>query len=374
MKRIAITAVTLFAVLIFITFTAGCSLTGTENLKVGFLYTGSINDGGWTQSHDNARMSLEKVFGVETKYLENISGIKAAETTEAAEALISLGCRVVFATSPDYEGAILEIAETYPEIMFFICTPSRFEGIANISTYYGWIEEPLYLAGMAAGMKTVTGRIGFAASLPAPEAVRCINAFTLGARSVAPEAKVVVRWTGTLIDEIKIRETAEALLKDGCDVLVQNYGSSAPMLAAEAKGAFAIGYGTDTLDIAPKAYLTAPVFNWDEYYTTWVKEIKKDNAEFSQYYFNGMKDGVVGLADLTVNVPEVAADRINELKGRMEEGDFDIYAIFCGPIKNQQGKIMLEDGESIKEVALIGMNWFVAGVEGALPEAVKANK
>ena len=59
MKRI-------FALVIVVVLLLSMGLTGcgeqkitAQNLKVGFIYVGPVNDGGWTQAHDNGRKYLE---------------------------------------------------------------------------------------------------------------------------------------------------------------------------------------------------------------------------------------------------------------------------------------------------------------------------
>ena len=54
-----------------------------------------------------------------------------------------------------------------------------------------------------AGLKTETNVIGYVAAFNIPEVVRGINAFTLGVRSVNPDAVVKVKWTNTWYDPTK---------------------------------------------------------------------------------------------------------------------------------------------------------------------------
>ena len=70
----------------------------------------------------------------------------------------------------------------------------------NLGTYFGTIYEPVYLAGIAAGKMSKTGKLGYIVSVPIPQVLLNVNAFTLGARSVNPAATTTVTFTGSWCD------------------------------------------------------------------------------------------------------------------------------------------------------------------------------
>ena len=222
-----------------------------ENLKVGFIYVGPKNDGGWTQAHDNGRLYLEKELKVKTYFKESVP--EGAESKNAIKELIDQGCKVIFTTSYGYMDPTIEVAKENPDVKFYHC--SGFKTADNVSTYFGRMYQPRYLSGIVAGMKTKSNKIGYVAATQLPEVINGINAFTLGVQSVKPDAKVIVRWSNTWIDAIKEKETAVALLDEGCDVIAQHNDSTSPQIAAEERSAFAIGYNLDIPGAAPKAYM-----------------------------------------------------------------------------------------------------------------------
>ncbi|NBR67367.1 MAG: BMP family ABC transporter substrate-binding protein, partial [Actinobacteria bacterium] len=101
------------------------------------------------------------------------------------------------------------------------------EGLVHLGTYFGAAEEARYLSGIAAGKASPSGKIGYVAAFPIPEVIRGINAFTLGAQSVNPDATVQVTWTKTWFDPTLEKEAAEALLDAGVDVLAQHQDTTA---------------------------------------------------------------------------------------------------------------------------------------------------
>jgi basic membrane protein A and related proteins len=121
----------------------------------------------------------------------------------------------------------------------------------NLGTYFGAMEEPRYLTGMAAAAASESGRIGYVAAFPIPEVIRGINAFTLGVREVNPDATVEVVWTSTWYDPAVEKEAAESLLDQGVDVVAQHQDTPSPGQAAEERGASWVGYNSDMSEFAP---------------------------------------------------------------------------------------------------------------------------
>lgn len=330
----------------------------SDKLKVGFIYVGPIGDGGWTFAHNEGRLYLEENLDVETIYKEAVP--EGPEVEKVMRDMIDQGAKVIFATSFGYMDYMEKVSKEYPDVKFLHC--SGYKTTENMANYFGRMYEPRYLSGIVAGMKTKSNQVGYVAAFEIPEVIRGINAFTLGVRSVNPEAKVVVRWTHTWYDPAKEKEAAKSLLDEGIDIIAQHQDTAGPQQAAEEAGAFAIGYNTDSFDKAPKAYMTAPVWNWGPYYVKQVKAAVEGNWE-SHSYWGGIKDDIVEIGPLSENAPEGAADKIEEAKNKILSGELNIFA---GPIKNQDGNIAVEEGKALTDGEMLSIDWFVEGVEGKI--------
>lgn len=342
--------------------TDGTSASGKgiakDKLKVGFIYIGTINDEGYTQAHDKGRLALE-AEGIQTAYVENVP--ENADCEKAIRDLIDQGCNVIYATSFGFGEWALKVAKDYPDVYFGHATGST--RADNVSTYMGKVEEPRYLAGIAAGLKTKSNKIGYVAAYPISEVIRGINAFTLGVRSVNPDATVEVVWTSTWYDPAVEKQAALELLNKGCDVMAQHQDSTAAQIAAQDKGAFAIGYNTATPTAAPKAYLTAPLFHWEVFYVDDVHKII-DGTWTSRAYWEGMASGMASLDTLTDLNAEGAAEKIEAAKEKIISGDLKVFA---GPIKDQKGEVKVPEGSVMSDDEVWNMGWFVEGVVGTIP-------
>ncbi len=341
----------------------GCKPAATpapDKVKVGFIYVGPIGDGGYTYAHDQGRLYLlDKMPNVETTYIESVPE-NAADAERELTNLAETGHKVIFATSFGYMDSVIKVAEKYPDVTFLHC--SGYKTAANAGTYFGKIEQPRYLSGIAAGKMTKTNVLGYVAAFPIPEVVRGINAFTLGVQSVNPAAKVKVVWTNTWYDPVAEKDAALGLLAAGCDVIAQHQDTPGPMQAAEEKGAYGVGYNSDMSKFAPKAVLTTPVWNWGPYYAEQVKAII-DGSWKATNYWGGMKQGVVALAPLTSLAPEGAQAKIDELAPKIKDGSFNV---FQGPILAQDGSEKIAAGSAVDDAGQLSMDWFVKGVEGTI--------
>ena len=331
-----------------------------EKLKVGFVYIGSATDAGYTYAHDQGRLMLERELGdrVETIIKENVP--ETQECEKVMTDMIDQGCKVIFANSFGFQDYVVRVAEAHPDVIFLHCSGS-IQG-PNYSNYFGSIEEARYLSGIVAGMKTKTNKIGYVAAYNIPEVIRGINAFTLGVRSVNPDAVVMVKWTNTWLDAAKEKDAAIALLDAGADVIAQHQDTTGPQVAAEERGCWSIGYNADMSHAAPKAYMTAPLWNWGAYYVKAVQSIL-DGTWTNEPYWGTMKDGLIDLAPLTDVAPEGAQEAVDKIKEQMKAGTFDVFA---GPIKDQSGKVVVPEGSTIPLKEQLSMKWFVEGVEGKI--------
>ena len=328
-----------------------------DNLKVGFVYIGSVHDEGYTQAHDKGRLALE-TMGVKCAYVENVP--ENADCEKAIRDLIDQGCNVIYTNSFGFMDWTIKVAEDFPHVYFGHC--SGYKRSSNVSTYFGKIYQARYLSGIAAGFKTKANKIGYVAAFPIPEVVRGINAFTLGVQSVNPNATVEVIWTSTWYDPAVEKSAAVELLNKGCDVIAQHQDTTAPQIAAQEKNAFAIGYNVSTPNAAPKAYLTAPLFHWEVFYVDDVNHVIAGDWH-SRAYWEGLSNGTVTLDTLTANNDSRAAPFITEMTARIESGDFEP---FTGPLMDQNGTLKVPAGTKMTEDEIWNMSWFIKGVIGKI--------
>lgn len=360
MKKIITIAMALILVLgLSVSFTGCGGDKKSDTTKVGFIYIGSAKDGGFSQAQDEGREAMVKHFDgkVETEVIEEVSDTDAQATRDAALSLMDKGCTVIVGTSFGYMDVLDEMAKEYPDIYFL-----HFSGYksndTNFDNYFGAMEEPRYLTGVVAGSMTKSNTLGYVAAFDLPEVNIGINAFTLGAQSVNPNVTVKVVYLNTWYDPAKEKQAAEALLSQGCDVLTQHCDTTGPILAAEAAGAYAIGYNLDKQDIAPDTFLTAPIWHHEVFYNEAIQSIM-DGKFKPQSYYGTMKDGYVDIAPMSDKVPKDVQDKVNKVKDSIIAGDF---APFSGKIEYADGTLLCKEGQTLTREEIWKTKGVIKGV------------
>jgi len=332
-----------------------------DPLKIGFIYVGPTGDAGWTFAHDNARKEVEKEFGdkVKTSFVESVP--EGADAERVIRDLVGQGNKLIFGTTFGYMEPMLKVAEDTKAVRFEHAT--GYKSGENMRTYDSRTYEGAYLAGIIAGKMTKTNKLGVVASIPIPEVLRNINAYTLGAQSVNPKVVTRVVWINKWFDPGKEREGAVALMDQGADVLLQNTDSTAVVQAANEKGKFAFGWDSDMSKFAPEAHLASAVINWAPYYRKAVKEAL-DGSWKKEHNWWGVKEGAIDLVQISAKVPEDVKKLVEERKAGLKDGSFVIWK---GPIRDQAGKEMLPKDQVAEDKWMHDIKWYVKGVEGKVP-------
>ncbi len=333
-----------------------------EPLKIAFAYIGPVGDGGWTFAHDNGRKAVEKEFGdkVQTSFVENVP--ESADAERVIRDMASSGAKLVFGTTFGYMEPMVKVAGDHKDVKFEHAT--GYKTADNLRTYDSRTYEGAYMAGVIAGKMTKTNTLGVVGSVPIPEVVRNINSFTMGAQSVNPKIKTKVVWVGKWFDPPKETEAATSLINGGADVLMQNTDSSAVLQTAEKMGKRAFGWDSDMTNYGPKAHLGSAVINWGPYYVKATRDALEGKWQGNQQSWWGVKEGAIDMVSVAADVPEDAKKRLEEVKAGLKDGSFQIWK---GPIKDNTGKEVVAKDAVADDKFLVGINFYVQGVEGKVP-------
>jgi basic membrane protein A and related proteins len=331
-------------------------------LKVAFTYVGPVGDAGWTFAHDRARKTAAEKYGaakVTTTFVESVP--ESADAERVFRDLVDQGHQLIFGTTFGYMEAMLKVAKEFEDVRFEHAT--GYKRSKNLRTYDSRTYEGAYLAGIVAGSVTKSNVLGVVASIPIPEVIRNIDSFTLGAQSQKPEVTTKVVWINRWFDPPKEGEAAQALLNQGADVLLQNTDSSAVLQTAEKAGKLAFGWDSDMSKFGPNAHLASAVINWAPYYEKAIGEALDGTWTTGQTWW-GVKEGAIDLVSLSDKIPEPARAKVADVKAGLAAGTYDIWK---GPVVDQAGKTVLEPGAVATDEFLLGINFYVKGVEGSLP-------
>ncbi|WP_068117519.1 BMP family ABC transporter substrate-binding protein [Tropicimonas marinistellae] len=334
-----------------------------DPVKAGFIFVGPVGDGGWTFEHNEARLAVEEHFGdkVETVYQENVP--EGADAERAMTQMALGGADIIFTTSFGYMDPTINVAAKFPDVKFEHAT--GFKRADNVSTYSARFYEGRAVQGTIAGMMTKTNKVGYIGSYPIPEVIRGINSAYVHAKKVNPDIEFSVIWAYTWFDPAKEADAAKALIEQGADVVLQHTDSTAPHAAAQEAGdVIAFGQASDMAEYGPMPRVSSIIDNWAPYYIDRVQAVMDGTWE-SMDTWDGIGPGMVKIGEITDAVPEEVKAAALEMRDAIAAGD---YHPFTGPINKQDGSAWLAEGEVADDGTLAGMNFYVEGLTGEIPQ------
>ncbi len=333
----------------------------TPPLKVGFVYVAPLTETGWVRQHEEGRKAVEAALNtagalpkVQTTYVENVA--EGPDAERVIRDLARQGHRLIFTPSFGYMEPTLKVAAEFPEVKFESIT--GYKRSANVATANARYYEGRYLAGIAAGRMTQTKVAGYVAGFPIPEVLQGINAFTLGLRSVNPQAEVRVIWLNAWFDPPREREAAITLFNQNADVVAFHTGSNAVMVAAQERGKFAIGYHSDMRKVAPDAQLLTVTHQWGAYYSRRAREVLEGRWASGDVW-GGVREGMVRVEGFGSKVPKAVQDEVLQRQKELAAGQLQP---FTGPISDNEGRQVVAPGKKLTDPEILGMNYLVQGV------------
>lgn len=346
--------------------------SSNKPITIGFIYVGPKDDFGYNQAHAEGKEGVAKATGVKTVEEANVP-----ETTAVQESMRNMinqdGVSVLFPTSFGYfDPHIIKVAQEYPEVQFLHCGGLYEEGKhpKNIGSYFGYIDEAQYIAGIVAAHTSKSGKLGFVAAKPIPQLLRNVNSFTLGARSVKPNITTQIIFTGDWSLPIKEAEATNSMIDQGVDVVTCHVDSPKVIMeTAEKRGVFCCGYHANQAKLAPKGYLTGAEWDWTSVYSKYAQMIGEGkslmNGGVPNLVRGGLKEGFCKLSDYGPGVSEAAKKDAEAARAKFMDGTMVIYT---GELKDNTGKILLASGKQYQrqDVELERMNWLVDGVVGSI--------
>ena len=332
-----------------------------DKTKVGFVYVGPVGDFGWSYEHNEGRKAVEEAFGdkVETMYVESVP--EGADSERVMTQMALDGADLIFTTSFGYMDPTINVAKKFPNVKFEHAT--GYKQADNVSIYSARFYEGRSVIGHIAGHMTETNTIGYIASFPIPEVIRGINSAYIAAKKVNPDVKLKIVWVYTWFDPAKEADAATALIEQGADIIMQHTDSPAAMTIAEEKGIYAFGQASDMKQFGPNARLSSIIDDWAPYYIARTQAVI-DGSWTSTSTWDGIKEGMVAIGDFSNDIPADVQASATALKEALSSGTTHS---FTGPINKQDGSPWLAAGETADDGTLAGMNFYVEGVEGDVP-------
>ena len=329
------------------------ALFSPSRLKAAFLFNRSIEDSAWNYWHNLGRLEAEEKLADK---LETTACIIPSRADFAGEIdkLIADGYTAIFATSPVMLNSAVEPALKHPEVRFLCC--SLLSNYTNIRTYYIRFYEAKFLLGMAAGILSDNGKIGYIADFPIYGTPAAANAFALGARMVNPNARVYLNWFSASWFN------AEKPFEDPEIRVICNRDITAPNRQAR-------DYGLYLRDGSEITHMATLIPHWGLFYRLMTERIL--NGTFNQSesrdnvtnYWWGLGSSILDVA-FSARFDPYAARTINHFREQIRDGSF---SPFEGELRDQAGTLRCEADRRLTPAEILCMDYLADNIVGTLP-------
>lgn len=355
MKKYFITTVVFCALVLL----AAALLTGfwadkpkNSVVRVGFVYSEDESTP-YTANFVRAQRILAEEYGNRIEIISK-SNVLSRESEQPMRDLIRAGCRIIF-INMDTDIPI-SLAREFPEVEFCqvsLPTISLDGTTENYHTFNGEIYQARYVSGIAAGMKLrqlldsgallpQDALIGYVGANSSTEVISGYTAFLLGVRTVAPEATMKVRYTGSWSNYNEEKEQTRKLIDEGCVIISQHVNTTAPAVvceeaAAEGRRVYHIGYHQSMMDVAPTTSLVSVRTNWAPYIIQAVQAVMEDQEiektveahAHGNDLSAGFESGWVELLELNKFIAaEGTEEKVNKAIDNLKKGK---VSVFSGP-------------------------------------------
>ncbi|MBM6926007.1 BMP family ABC transporter substrate-binding protein [Pseudoflavonifractor phocaeensis] len=329
-------------------------------LRVAFVHDKTPTESGWTNSHEQGRLHVQRVFGDAIRTTPYFNALDADPLAVIQQA-IQDGNTVIFTTSPRLLPASLRAAVEQPRVTILNCSLNKSH--RYIRTYYARMYEAKFIIGAIAGSLAGVDNVGYLCDYPIYGQIAGINAFALGVQMVNPRTKVYLEWSTVGGTEAAIQR----LTQRGIRLI------SARDLTRKGDRNWT-SFGLCLISGEDRVVLAAPVWKWGTYYEAMLRRIQdksfqteyKESEKALNYYW-GMSAGVVALG-CTDKVPPSTRKLAELLQNCIQA---DLYYPFRGKLYAQGGKIL--EGDLTPE-QIIGMDWLAENIVGSIPDYEELNE
>ena len=329
------------------------------DVKLGFICLHDENST-YDKNFIDAAKAAQKELGLKDDQVLIKTNIpESAECYEAAASLVDAGCNVIFADSFGHEDYIIQAAKEFPEVIFAHAsgTKAHTENLPNYFNAFASIYEGRYIAGVAAGLKLqemidegkITAdkaKMGYVGAYPYAEVKSGYTSFYLGARSIVPEATMEVKFTNSWFDIAAEKETANALIADGCVLISQHADSEGAPKACEEAGVPNVAYNLDTREWGPNSALISSKINWTPYLVELLTS-KQEGKTVEQDFCKGIADGSVELIGLNDKVAAKGTEeKLKEVEAKIKSGEIKVFDTKTFTVKGQEITSYMADVDS----------------------------
>ncbi|HKL12343.1 MAG TPA: BMP family protein [Halanaerobiales bacterium] len=277
MKKISfISVLTITLMLVLSLVSISNSVMAQDMDKFAVIFPGSIQDADYNATGYRTMEAVEEELGLEVSYSEQVAVPDAARVLSE---YASSGYGIIWAHGAQFNEAVFEVAPEFPEVAFIIEGDMPLEEeYPNITLLERNYYPGFYVLGALATQVTETNKIGYIGGLELPFTYGEVNAINQAIDTYKPEVEFKYIYVGDFNDPVKTKQSAEALISQGIDVIISgvnlgNYGLFRAVENAERQVYVTTTY-TNKYNQAPEHHLTSDLFRYNPVVFEAIEKIK----------------------------------------------------------------------------------------------------
>lgn len=322
--------VLLFVLVVFALLAAQCAPAATpapeqtgKTYKLAAIFPGVITDADYNTLAYVGISELQKATGVETAYSERVA---VPDVDRVMREYIDGGYNIIWTHGGQFLTQTVDLARQFPDVIFIG------EGdapVADAPANLWFIDRNFHVGfygvGALAAKATQTGKIGYLGGLALPFSYAEVHAVQQAIKDLGLDVEVKAVWAGDFNDPTKARQVADALIAEGCDVIMGSlnlgmFGLFEAVKASPTRVLVTAKY-TDKSTYAPENYLTSLLYD----FAGPLKDIyaRIQAGETGGYYPLGFATGVALQTPLKNVSPEIQAE-MDTLLADLRDGKIEV--------------------------------------------------
>lgn len=294
-----------------------------DSLRLAMILPGTIQDADYNAIAYEALDDLEAEHGIETEYSESVA---VPDAERVAREYISSGADVVAFHGGQFLTIVTQLAGEFPDTIFIAESSGQMadqpDNVWNIARYFA---PGFYVQGALAALQSESGTIAFLGGIDIPDYKGGANAMFAGARSVREDIELLYTFNGDQNDAVKGRQSADALMNQGADVLVLGLNNGIYGVAEAAQNASSPVYMTsqftDKQSISPDLFMNSVLWDFGGAFSQAIEGILA--GQTSGVVEMNPQSGLITLSPIYNVAPEVEA-QIQELFASVASGDIEV--------------------------------------------------
>lgn len=295
-----------------------------KEYKLAAIFPGVITDADYNTLAYIGVSEVSRNMGIESTYSESVA---VPDVDRVMREYIDLGYNIIWTHGGQFVTQTVDLANAFPDVIFIA------EGDANVENPPAnlWFIDRNFQVGYygiaaAAALASQSGKIAYLGGQSLAFSYQEVHAIQQALADMGSDVELTYVWTGDFNDPTKARQTADALIADGNDVIMSSlnlgvYGVFEAAKAVTDKKILVTAKYTDKTSYAPDNYITAVIYDFAGPLQEIITKIQA--GETGGYYPLGFDTGVQVQLPLK-NVDESVQASVEEIVQKVVDGTITV--------------------------------------------------